>query len=337
MLPARIKTVFMGSDAIALPAFEAIRTHPRVEVVGVFTQPDRPSGRGQQLHPGPIKIWALEHGLAVLQPERVSDAEIEWIKESGARLCFVKGYGQLLKQVVLDAFDLSVWNFHVSILPNYRGSSPMVGAIAAGAEISGVSLMRLVLKMDAGPVLGIESVALDSDETQVTLGIKLAQCSKRLVDRYLISILEDNAVCEEQDESKATYVRKLSKADAALDWNVPAVEIECRIRALMPWPGSSFSYKNDTIKIGLPLRVDFSIVGSPGELIAIRDGMLWIATGKGVLGIGSVQRPGGKMISVDAFVCGYLFEMGFILPSYPIQPLVLDVPAQKSSTSGQNS
>jgi methionyl-tRNA formyltransferase len=331
MLPARVKTVLMGSDSIALLAFEALRMHPRIEVVGVFTQPDRPSGRGQQLHVGPIKAWALEHGLTVLQPERVRESEVAWIKKSGADVAFVKGYGQLLRQETLDLFDLGVWNFHVSILPSYRGSSPMVGAIASGDESSGVSLMRLVLKMDAGAVLSIERVNLASDETQNTLDVKLAGCSKRLVDKHITAILDGTAVCVEQNESVATYVRKLNKTDAALDWNTPAIELERRIRALTPWPGSVLEYGNHILKIGLPLRVDLLMHDAPGKLLGVREGFLWVATKVGALGIGALQRPGGKMLAVEAFVRGYYLTKGSILVSHTMMPLVLDAPMLKNS------
>lgn len=311
-MPSDIPVVFMGSDPISLPLLEGLYAYGAVKLVGVFTQPDRPKGRGQALQANPIKEWAIRKGIAVLQPERVGEEEVAWFKEKGVQLAFVMAYGQLLKQPVLDAFALGAWNFHASILPAYRGACPIEASIWKGDKETGVCLMQMVLKMDAGAVVDCEKVVIDSKTTTPLLRERLSKACIPLLERQLGALLEGRPQLTPQDESQKSYVRKLSKEDGWLDFELPATELERQWRAFNPWPGAFFEHGSIILKVGKVEAVEGK-GRAPGEVVFIDGRGVGVATGEGVLLIKELQKPGGKMMEVGAFLRGYSLGIGEVV------------------------
>ncbi len=308
----------MGSDAIAVPVLRYLATEAadKVEVAGVFSQPDRPKGRGKKLQPNPLAAAAQELGLSLLQPEKPGATEAEWLEAQGVRLVFVMAYGHILRKRLLAAPALGYVNFHASLLPKYRGASPVETAVACGEPETGVTLMRIVPKMDAGPVLDAESVAIEPLDTGASVREKLSAVTVPLLARNLDVLLSGQADFNEQDAGAATYCRKLEKADGQLDFSAPAHALAARINGLDPWPGCFCEVRQTRLKLrqALALGNAFSPEGAaPGTVIeAGREGVD-VATGQGVLRITELQRPGGKMLPARDFLSGFDLPEGTVL------------------------
>ncbi len=301
------RAVFMGSESIALPMLEDLvcGQSGKVLLTGVFTGADKPSGRGLKLKPNPIKIWAQEQGIAIRQPERIDPSDVEWLKNVGCDLLLVMSYGHILKQDVLDLPPLGALNLHTSLLPAYRGPAPIEAAIANGEKESGVTLMEMVPKVDAGSILDCEKVPICSWDTSADLREKLGLACVPLIRRCLPAILKGEAVSQEQDSARASFTRLLGKSDGCLDFGKSAVELTDRIRALLPWPGCYFEHQGMRIKVGRADVVEGIIGGKPGEVLEAGGKTLAVSTGKSVLRFLALQRPGGKMLPVDDFLRGF--------------------------------
>ncbi|MBE2213445.1 MAG: methionyl-tRNA formyltransferase [Opitutaceae bacterium] len=322
----------MGSDPIALPALEWIwrEAGAQAAVVGVFTQPDRPTGRGQKLTPNGIKLWALEHGLPVHQPEKLTPAAREDLAALKPDAVLVMAYGHILRQDWLDLPPCGVWNLHASILPALRGASPIQGAIVSGARESGVSLMRMVLRLDAGPVLDIERVPIAPDDTAAALEDKLACACVPLLARNLAATLEPQPPVREQDEAAVTFTRRLRKEDGRLDFAAPAGVLARRVNGLFPWPGTFFDLDGEVIKVGLAAADEGAPVppgsAAPGTVLAGGGDALAVATGRGVLRLLRLQRPGGRMLAAAEFLRGRAIPAGVQLASAPMPDLIARTP-----------
>jgi len=328
------RLVFMGSDPIALPALEWIRLHARdhATVVGVFTQPDRPSGRGQKLTPNGIKLWALEHALPVHQPERLVPAAKESLAALQPDAVLVMAYGHILRQDWLDLPPRGVWNLHASILPALRGASPIQGAIVSGARESGVSLMRMVLELDAGPVLDIERVPIVEDDTAAVLEEKLARACVPLLERSLAATLAPQPSVREQDARAVTFTRRLRKEDGRLDFAASAAVLARRINGLFPWPGTFFELAGEVIKVGLAAAALDAVVpadAGPGTVLAGPGDGLAVATGEGVVRLLRLQRPGGRMLGAAEFLRGRPIAAGTVLPSASMPDLISPTPFRR--------
>ena len=276
------KIAFMGADPIALPLLDYLASHGADEykIVGIISQPDRPSGRGQKVHPNPISAWALEKNLPLFRPQKPSEVELNWLKEEQVDLVLVMAYGHILKEDFLKTPPLGMLNFHASLLPAYRGASPIETAIACGDTETGISLMEMVKKMDAGSVMDQEKVSIDERETSTSLREKLSQACVPLIQRNLPTILSGKASFEPQDESIVSYTRKIKKEDGWLNFNAPAKELERRIRALTPWPGAVFKFQDITIKIGSAEVTEAETSAKPGTIVSDDQESLVITTGK---------------------------------------------------------
>lgn len=320
------RLVFMGSDPIALPALEWIRLHAvdRAGLVGVFTQPDRPSGRGQKLTPNGIKLWALEQGLPVHQPEKLTPEAKAQLAALQPDAVLVMAYGHILRQDWLDLPPFGVWNLHASILPALRGASPIQGAIVAGAHESGVSLMRMVLRLDAGPVLDIERVPITPDDTAADLEGKLARACVPLLSRGLDAMLAADPGLSVQDEGSVTFTRRLRKEDGRLDFAAPAAVLARRINGLFPWPGTFFELGGEVIKVGLAtVAADHAAAAAaPGTVLDGDSEALAVAAGEGVVRLLRLQRPGGRMLPTAEFLRGRPIPPGTVLPSAPMPELI---------------
>jgi methionyl-tRNA formyltransferase len=307
------KIGFLGSDEIAIPFLSNLMEESnRFQLVGVLTQPDRPAGRGRNLRPNPIKEWTMQHGLPCRDPRKPSSDEVDWFEDLGVDILLVMAYGHILKNDMLTVASAGCFNLHASILPAYRGASPIETALACGDDETGVTLMRVVPKMDAGPVIDVEKVKIDDSTTGPSLRASLAKCCAPLMQRNLQALCLGEYEEVEQDESLVSYCRKLKKADGFLDFSQPASLLASRIRAFQAWPGSFFEHRGNRIKIGLAQANSGSGL-RPGEIKKTAEGALLIGTETDALQINNLQKPGGKMISSSDFLRGYTFEDGEIL------------------------
>lgn len=313
----------MGSDPIALPMLEATfgREGGAVTLAGVFTQPDRPRGRGHQVRGNAIKEWAIGRAIPVYQPERCDEAAIGCLAQMRPDLVLVMAFGQLLPKAMLEMLPGRFLNLHASRLPRLRGASPIQTAIAMGLEETAVSLMRMVPRMDAGPVADVEPVAIAEDANVARLSAALGQACVPLMGRAFAAIESGGLVFTEQDPDQVTYCRILSKEDAHLDFHASARELERRIRALNPWPGPRFPYGGQELRIHEARAVEATLAEVPGTLLESGPRRLVVACGSGCLDIGVLQRPGGRALPTEAFLRGHPMECGAILESRPMEAL----------------
>ena len=335
-----LRLVFMGSDAIALPALNWLVAEGRsvAQVVGVFTQPDRAAGRGQKIQPNEIKLWGQSRGLPVWQPEKVGAKERDQLAALKPDLTLVMAYGHILKQEVIDTPRLGTLNLHTSLLPKYRGASPIQTAIARGDTQTGVTLMRMVLQLDAGPVGRVERVGITPLDTARDVENKLAEACVPLLARCLPAIATGTQTFTEQNHAQATYCRKLEKTDGVLDFGQPATVLAARINGLAPWPGCAVEINGQTVKLGLA-----DVLAAPGQCHLIGDippeagvvlgmelGGLLVGTGQGTLRLRKLQRPGGRMLLAAEFLRGWPVAPGTRLPSRPMPGLESPEPFPRS-------
>ena len=310
------RIAFFGSDEIALPFLNSVKDDPKVGTVSaVLTQPDRRSGRGRKLRQNPIKEWALEHRVPIEDPEKPSDAQAQWLKSLEIDLVVVMAYGHILKRDLLEVAPCGCFNLHASLLPAFRGASPIETALAMGESKTGVTLMRVVPRMDAGPIVDVERVAIGEKDTGQTMRSKIAHACVPLMGRNLRSLLGGGVDDSPQDEELATYCRKLTKLDGELDFSASAQALVHRIQAFRFWPGSFFSFKDQRIRIGKSLVSNMARSLSVGEVIRDDRGNLCIGTGHGGLLVEELQKPGGQMLPAPDFLRGFDIPPGTILPS----------------------
>lgn len=272
------------------------------EICAVYTQPDRPSGRGQKAKLTPVKALAEAHGIPVRQPETLRTEEAQRELESfKADLMVVVAYGLILPRAVLDAPKLGCVNVHASLLPRWRGAAPIQRSIFAGDKETGVTIMFIEPKLDAGPMLLKASLPILPLETSAQLHDRLSHLGASALKDCLPGIEDGSLKAEVQDESLVTYAEKLSKSDAAIDWSRPALELEYKIRAYHPWPVAETRYGDSTLRIWLAEALADERKGAPGEVLSSKKN-LDVATGSGVLRLLEVQMPNGKRMSAQAFL-----------------------------------
>jgi len=322
-MPRRL--VLLGSDEIALPAFAAARALPGAEVVAVYSQPDRPAGRGQEVRANPVAAWARREGLPLLQPEKLSADDAAHLRSLEVDLGVVMAYGQILKDDFLQATRLGLVNFHGSLLPALRGATPVEGALALGLTTTGVSLQQVVRKLDAGPLHASAALVIAPQEGRAALRARLCVLAGELAAKALPAILDGASVPVPQDESSVTYTRRLTRQDAALDFSVEARLLAGRVAAMEGWPGSTFEFNGVVIKVGAAQVVPHA-AAAPGEVLsADRQGVL-VACGRDACLLTQLQRPGGKMLPAGEFLAGFPIAVGASLPSVPMPALVGPTP-----------
>ncbi|MDQ8186728.1 methionyl-tRNA formyltransferase [Pelagicoccus sp. SDUM812002] len=314
----------MGSDPIALPGLESVVSGKcgNIEVVAVYTQPDRPRGRGKKVIPNEIKTWSLEHGFPVFQPEKMGKAERLEIEAMQVDSILVMAYGHMLSQKLIETPRLGIWNLHTSLLPKYRGASPIQCAVASGDSETGVSLMKLVREMDAGPVLDVERVRIGEEDTALDIEERLAEACAPLLERGLPAVHSESVTLSEQDASRASFVRKLGKEDGELDFDVPANALARRINGLYPWPAARACLGDVAIKVGLAVAEGASFSKVPGSVIGIEGEGLRVACGEGSVLLKKLQRPGGKMLDAADFARGFDLPENAVFESRAMSELV---------------
>jgi methionyl-tRNA formyltransferase len=268
----------------------------------------------------------VARGLPVLQPVKVGIAEREQLAAFKPDLALVMAYGHILKQDIIDTPRLGTLNLHTSILPAYRGASPIQTAITCGETETGVTLMRMVLKLDAGPVGDVERVAIAPLDTAATVEAKLSLACVPLLARCLPAIATGKQKFIAQDETAATFCRRLEKSDGVLDFQLPASLLAARINGLMPWPACTVGIGGQIVKLGLADAVSENSGAAAGEVIGTDSSGLLVGTGKGVLRLRLLQRPGGRLLSAAEFLRGFPVEPGTQLSSQPMPALVARAP-----------
>ncbi len=319
-----MRTVFFGSAGFGLPSLKALHeSGARIECV--VTQPDRPKGRGLSLGQTVIKEYALAKHLQVFQPERINTGEsLGFLKSLKADLFVVIAYGQLLSQELLDMPSLGAVNAHASLLPRYRGAAPINWAIAQGEKETGVSIIRLVRQMDAGPVIAAQAVAIDPDDTCVSLEFKLAQMTPALLQKA-VGIIKKGSTAEltEQDPGKVTFAPKLRKEHGLIRWELDAAHIERQIRAFLEWPGAYTFLGERMVKIHSAAvchaanRPGSRERGIPGEVVEVKKEGITIACGKDALCVGILQPEGKRIMSAAEFLSGRSLKPGTVLRITP--------------------
>lgn len=324
-----LKLVFLGSDAIALPLLDwlAGEGSSLAQVTAVFTQPDRPAGRGQTVSPNAIKTWALARGLPVHQPELVADEARVQLARYGADVALVMAYGHILRDDFIGTPRLGTLNLHTSLLPKYRGASPIQTAIASGERETGVTLMRIVRELDAGPVAEVERTTIGPLDTAKEIEARLAAACVPLLTRTLPRLRDGSLVFLPQDFAAASFCRRLEKPDGAVDFTQPADSLAARINGLFPWPTCSVPLQGQEIKLG---QADAVVgTGTPGVVLGADTEGLLVGTRAGVLRLRRLQRPGGKLLSAADFLRGFPVPAGTVIASRAMPPLVSATPFRR--------
>lgn len=321
-----LKLVFLGSDPIALPLLDWLTGEggATARVIAVFTQPDRPVGRGQKITANEVKTWALAHGLPVFQPEKITEEVRLQLASLAPDVALVMAYGHILRDDFIATPRLGTLNLHTSLLPKYRGASPIQTAVAFGDRETGVSLMRIVKKLDAGPVAEVERVAIGRLDTALDVEAKLALACVPLAARSLPRLRDGALAFTTQDEAAVSHCRKLEKEDGALDFTVPATVLAARINGLFPWPACSVEFNGQPLKLGLAdvSPVPATAGHAPGETVGADSDGLLVATGNGVLRVRRLQRPGGRMLAAAEFLRGCPMAAGTVFVSRPMPTLL---------------
>lgn len=292
MDPRALRIVFAGTPEFAATHLQALLDE-QFQVVGVYSQPDRPAGRGQKLAMSAVKQLALKHQLPVFQPERLrtpeAQAELAALQPD---LLVVVAYGLILPQAVLDIPRLGCINSHASLLPRWRGAAPIQRAIEAGDAQSGVTVMRMEAGLDTGPMLLKTHTPISPEDTGGSLHDRLAQLGSRALVEAIEALAAGTLEEEVQDDTLATYAHKLDKRAAIIDWQRPAIELDQQIRAFNPWPLAHARWQGQPLKIWAAQPV--SATGEPGQVLECNKSGLVVACGEGALRLVRLQLPGGK-------------------------------------------
>ncbi|MBX3700333.1 MAG: methionyl-tRNA formyltransferase [Dokdonella sp.] len=293
-----LRLVFAGTPEFALPSLQACLASG-AQVVAVYTQPDRPAGRGRQLAASPVKQAALAVGVVVEQPQTLRDAEARArLAAHAPDLMVVVAYGLILPRAVLALPRLGCWNVHASLLPRWRGAAPIQRAILAGDAQTGVDLMQMEAGLDTGPVLLEARTPIDAGDTGGSLHDRLATLGAQVLDEALTRVLRGETLpARPQAEGGVTYAHKLDKAEARLDWQAPAAALARAVRAFDPWPVAEAQLDGERVRIWQAQALPTPATAPPGSIVAASAEGIDVATGEGILRIGALQREGGRRIS----------------------------------------
>ena len=297
-----MRIVFAGTPEFAVPSLRAAAG--KGEIVAVYTQPDRPAGRGRELQPSPVKREALLRGIPVLQPESLkSELSRDALRALQPDLMVVVAYGLLLPSKILGIPKHGCWNVHASLLPRWRGAAPIQRAIEAGDRETGVCLMQMEKGLDTGPVLLSQSLAIGEQETAGQLHDRLAELGAQVLSDGLGLLRAGmRPVARAQPAAGATYARKLDKAEARLDWTQPADRLACKVRAFNPWPMAEATLAGERVRIHAALPLELAHDATPGTVLqAGRDG-IDVACGEGALRLRVLQREGGRAITAADYL-----------------------------------
>jgi len=293
----------MGTPDFAVPVLMALAdVH---QVVGVVTQPDRPGGRGRRLAPSPVKQVTLERGLPLSQPQSLRTPEaLAQLAAWEPEIIVVAASGHILGQDVLDLPPHGCLNVHGSLLPRWRGATPVAAAILADDEVTGVTIMQMDAGLDTGPILSQQEEPIQPNDTRATLEERLARLGAELLMETLPAYLAGDLLPRPQPEAGVTYARRLRKEDGLLNWSLTAAELDRQVRAFTPWPSAFTTWHGRRLKVlrATPLP-DWGGDTPPGTVVALADGVA-VATGEGALSLKEVQLAGKQRMDISAFLCG---------------------------------
>ncbi len=306
--------VYAGTPDFAVPALQSL-INSEHNVVAVYTQPDRPAGRGRKVQFGPVKQVAVDAGIPVEQPPSLKDVEAQQTLASyKPDVMIVAAYGLLLPQAVLDMPRYGCLNIHGSLLPRWRGAAPIHRAIQTGDSETGVTIMQMALGLDTGDMLLKRVCSITAEDTSQTIHDRLAKDGAEVLLDVLSLIEKDELEPESQNDSLSNYAEKLNKAEAEIDWNKSATEIDLKIRAFNPWPVAFTLFKGKPLRIYMSKVVDQKSDSEPGTVIAESSEGILISTADGVLSFSRLQLPGKKVMNVKDFLNGQSL-MGNVFPS----------------------
>lgn len=294
-----LRIIFAGTPDFAARHLDALLSSGH-KVVGVFTQPDRPAGRGKKLMPSPVKVLAEEHGLPIYQPASLRPQENQQlVADLNADVMVVVAYGLILPKAVLDMPRLGCVNVHGSLLPRWRGAAPIQRSLWAGDDETGVTIMKMDVGLDTGDMLFKLACPITNEDTSATLYDKLADLGPQGLIETLQQLADNMATPEVQDEALVTYAEKLSKEEAQLDWSLSAAQLERCIRAFNPWPMSWMMIDDQPVKVWKASVIDGVTSEEPGTIIEVSKQGIQVATAKGILNLESLQPAGKKAMSAQ--------------------------------------
>jgi len=308
MTAQEIRTVFMGTPEFALDSLRGLM-EAEVQLVGVYTQPDRPKGRGNKLTPSPVKELALAQGIPVYQPLKLRDPQaVAELRALNPDLIVVVAYGQILPKAVLALPQYGCINVHASLLPKYRGAAPINKAIIDGEVETGVTTMLMDVGLDTGDMLIKRSLAIGPDETAGQLHDRLAPLGREALEETLRRLCSGTLVAEKQDDRQSCYAAMMKKDDGRVDWTLPARQIHNLVRGLDPWPGAYTCLNGETLKIAATTVENGQ--GPAGTLVGASAQGVDVACGEGVLRIGELQLPGKRRMAASDFLRGHQLARG---------------------------
>ena len=310
------RVIFMGTPEFAVPSLEAL-IRSSYQVVAVYTQPDRKAGRGQRMASSPIKEMALSQGLQVVQPETLKDSKAtELLAGFDPDIIVVAAFGHILPPEILALPKYGCLNIHPSLLPRYRGSSPIATAILQGEEVTGVTIMLMDVGLDSGPILSQRTVSISSEDTTGSLSGKLALTGAQLLMEILPLWFERKIKPQPQDDSQASYTKVIAKGDGEVDWHLTASELWRRVRAFDPWPGCYTWWRGKRLKILEVVPLPGEQSGAAGKVIALPQPapvVVGVETADGISGLLRVQLEGKQEMSAEEFVRGHRDFVGSLL------------------------
>lgn len=304
-----MRVVFMGTPDIAATCLKKILADG-FEVVGVYTQPDRPKNRGMKLAFSPVKEVALEHNIPVFQPENFREEEtVQQLRDLKPDIAAVVAYGRILPQSVLDVPTFGCINIHASVLPAYRGSAPYQWAVLDGLPETGVTAMYLCREMDAGDIIDVAKTPIGPNETAGELLDRLAVLGADLLSKTLTNVEKGEAVATPQDSSKVSYAPMLDKTMCPIDWNKTAQQVHNHVRGMNPWPVATTQLQGKLFKIHATAVLDETTDATPGTILALTKTGLKMACGDGVIEIRILQAEGGKRMAAPDYFRGHPLEL----------------------------
>jgi len=311
-----LRIIFLGTPEFSVPPLEYL-LKSEYQVIAVYTQPDKPTGRGRMLEQSPVKKVALKHGVEVFQPLKLRHPdEMDRLANLKPDLILVAAFGQILPRSVLDIPRFGCLNIHPSLLPRFRGATPIPSAILSGDKETGVTIMLMEAGMDTGPVITQIIVGIEPDDTAESLTGRLSKASVRLLGEALPLWFDGSLKSQPQDNSKATYTKPISKEDGLVNWQLSAEEISRRVRAFHPWPGCYTFWQDKSLKLLEAIPLFEERTRTPGRVIALTAGQpaaVGVETGNGVLGLLRVQLEGKRALTAAEFLPGQRNFVGSVL------------------------
>lgn len=308
----KYRIVFFGTPEFAIPSLEGL--YYQEKVIAVITQPDKPKGRGLKTAPSPVKIWALNHGLTVLEPHKLKDQEfLNFLKQSAPDLIVVCAYGKILPKEVLEIPKIGCWNIHASLLPKYRGASPINWAILEGEKKTGITVFLMDEGLDTGPILLQREIPIEENNDAFSLSQKLSELAKETILEALCLHKQGKLKLTFQPQEGVSYAPLLKKEDGFFTFEEPAYLIERKVRAFVSWPTAYTYFKEKMLKVLKAKAMLTEKSGIPGEILDITKEGILVATSKGAILLKEVQLEGKKRMSAYEFACGKRLRKGDLL------------------------